>query len=100
MRAGCAAAVLHVDFVVTDKPFKVQLCFIKIVLDGDSLVFPLCRFIFVEVVGCIHLLEVELELVFVGDGDSEVLDANLVIIEAFSKGWEMDLAVPLVVCQP
>jgi hypothetical protein len=29
-----------------------------------------------------------------------VLDANLVIIEAFSKGWEMDLAVPLVVCQP
>jgi hypothetical protein len=40
-----------------------------------------------------------LELVFVGDGDSEALDANLVVIEAFSKGGEVDLAVPLcVVC--
>jgi hypothetical protein len=58
--AGCAAAVLPVDFVVPDEPFEVQLCFVKIILDGDGLVFSLCHFFFVEVVGCIHLLEVEL----------------------------------------
>ena len=47
-----------------------------------------------------NLLEVKLELVFVGDGDTEALDANLVVIEAFSEGCEVDLAVPLcVVCQ-
>jgi hypothetical protein len=46
------------------------------------------------------LLEVKLELVFVGYGDSEAFDANLVVVEAFSDGCEVDLAVPLcVVCQ-
>ncbi len=58
--AGCAAAVLRIDFVVFYEPFKIQLGFVKIVLDCDVLVFPLCHFFFVEVVGRVHLLEVKL----------------------------------------
>ena len=50
--------------------------------------------------GRVHLLEVKLELIFVGDGDSEALDANLIVIEAFSEGCEVYFVVPLcVVCQ-
>ena len=98
--AGCAAAVLRIYFVVFDKPFEVQFGFVKIVLDSDGLVLPLCHLLFVEVVGRVHLLEVKLELVFVGDDESEALDANLVVVEAFSEGCEVDLTVPLcVVCQ-
>ena len=39
-------------------------------------------------VGCKHLLEVQLELVFVRDGDSDALDACLIVIEAFSEGCD------------
>ena len=53
--AGGAIAVLRIDFVVFDEPFKIQLGFVKIILDCDDLVFSLCHFLFVEVVGCVHL---------------------------------------------
>jgi hypothetical protein len=43
--AGCAAAVLRIYFVVSDEPFKVQFGLVKIVLDCDGLVFPLCHFL-------------------------------------------------------
>ncbi len=40
-----------------------------------------------------------MELVLVGDGDSEAFDANLIVVEAFSEGCEVDFVVPLcVVC--
>ena len=55
MLAGGAVAVLRIDFVVSDEPFEIQLGFIEIVLDCDDLVFPLCHFLFVEVVGLISL---------------------------------------------
>jgi hypothetical protein len=48
--AGCAAAVLLVDFVVPDKPFKVGHCFVKIVFDVFGLLFPLCHLFLVKVV--------------------------------------------------
>ena len=83
------------DFVVFYEPFKIQLGFVEIVLDCDDLVFPLCHFLVVEVVGRVHLFEIKLYLVFVGNGDSEALNAYLIVIEAFSEGREVDLAVPL-----
>ncbi len=42
-----------------------------------------------------YLFEVELELVFVGDGDPEPLDVHLIVVEALAEGCEMQFAVPL-----
>ena len=46
---------------------------------------------------CVHFLEIKLELVFVGDCDSEALGADLIVVEVRSKGREVYLAVPLIV---
>jgi hypothetical protein len=48
--ASHAAAVLLVDCVVPDEAFKVGHCFVKTVLDGFRLVFPLCHLFFVKVI--------------------------------------------------
>jgi hypothetical protein len=51
------------------------------------------------VIRCLQFLEIELELVFVRDGDSEALSGDFIVVEAHSKGREVNLAVPLfVVC--
>jgi hypothetical protein len=88
-----------VDFIALNEPFEVQFGLIEIVLGGNRLVFPLRHLLFVEVIGCVHLLEVNLELVFVKDGDAKMLDAYLVAGEALAEGREVHVTVPLcVVC--
>jgi hypothetical protein len=48
--AGCAAAVLFVDFVVLDKSFEVCLRVVEFVFDGFRLVLQLCHLFLVKVV--------------------------------------------------
>ena len=43
----------------------------------------------------IHLLEIELELVFVGDGDVGSDEGGLVLVEAFAECSKFLVAVPL-----
>ncbi len=47
--ATCPAAVLLVDLIVFDEPFKIRLSFAKIVLVGFRLVFLLCHLFFVGI---------------------------------------------------
>ncbi len=58
--ASCATAVLHVDFVILEESFKVHLCFVEVILDCNCFVFPLRHLFLVEVVRCVHLLEINL----------------------------------------
>jgi hypothetical protein len=92
---GGATAVLFVDFVVPDKSFKVCLCIVEIVFDGFRLVLPLWHLFLVKVVQGIHLLEIKLELVFVGDCNAKPFDAHLVVVKALAKNCEMLFSVPL-----
>jgi hypothetical protein len=39
------------------------------------------------------LLQIELEFVFVGDVNAKLFDANLFVIETFSKGGEVNIAI-------
>ncbi len=48
--AGGAAAVLFVDFIVSDESLEVCLCVVEIVFDGFRLVLPLCHLFLVKVV--------------------------------------------------
>ncbi len=48
--ASRAAAVVLVDFVVPDKPFKKSHPFVETILDGLGLVLPLCHLFFVKVI--------------------------------------------------
>ncbi len=41
------------------------------------------------------MLEIKLELVFVGDCNAELFDAHLVVVEVLAESCEMLLAVPL-----
>jgi hypothetical protein len=41
----------------------------------------------------IHLLQIELEFVFVGDVDPKTFDANLFVIEMCSKGGEVHIPI-------
>jgi hypothetical protein len=40
----------------------------------------------VKLVGGVHLLEIKLEFILVGNGDTKTLDADLLVIEVFAKG--------------
>ena len=51
---GGAVAVLSIDFVVFYEPFKIQRCFVKIILDCDALVFPLFTFVRDKLVSCLR----------------------------------------------
>ncbi len=68
---------------------------IEIVFDGFRLVLPLCHLFLVKVVRGIHLLEIKLELVFIGDCNAKPFNAHLVVIEALAESCEMLLSIPL-----
>jgi hypothetical protein len=48
--ANCPTAVLLLDLIIFDEPFKIRLCFAKNVLVSFRLVFSLCHLFFFEVV--------------------------------------------------
>jgi hypothetical protein len=48
----------------------------------------------IKLVAAVHLLQIELEFVFVGDVDPKAFDAKLFVIETFSKGGEVHIAIP------
>ena len=72
-----ASAVLCVCVMQFDKCFKVVLCQIVVHLGGAVLLFPLHHLRLVKEVEVIHLLQVELELVLVRDGDIGVHEGGL-----------------------
>ena len=93
--AGRAAAVLLVHFDVAYEPFEVLFHHRPVVLDRFVLVLP-CRHLgLIEVVAGIHLFEVELQFIFIGDCDSKAFNSDLFIVESFTKGGEVHVAVPL-----
>ena len=55
----------------------------------------LCVVCFVVLRSGRHLFEVKLQLIFVGDCDAEAFDSDLFVVELFSKGGEVHVAVPL-----
>ena len=63
--------------------------------DVDGLLLPFHHFGLVEHVGVVHLLEIELELVFVGDGDVGSNEGCLVVVNSFAKHSKVLVAVPL-----
>jgi hypothetical protein len=48
-----------------------------------------------EHVGVVHLLEIELELFFVGDGDVRSDEGGLVVVKSFAKRIKVLMAVLL-----
>jgi hypothetical protein len=48
----------------------------------------------IKLVAGVHLPQIELEVVFVGDVDPKVFDANFSIIKTFSKGGDVYIPIP------
>jgi hypothetical protein len=87
-------AVLDVRVVGLDSHLKVVLGAHVVGLGGRGLLFSFHHLGLVKNVGIIHFLQVELELVFVQNGDVRLYEGGLVVVEMLSKGGEVLVAVP------
>ena len=92
--SGSATAVLHVRVVCFHKEFEVALGLLIVGFDGGGLALPLHHLGLVEHIGIVDLLEVELQLVFVGDGDVRTNQRVLIVVKLFPKGGDLLGAVP------
>ena len=89
------AAVLDVRVVCLVLEFKVVFGKVVVGFDVDRLLLSFHHLGLVKHVGVVHSLEIELELVFVGDGDVGSDEGGLVVIEAFAESGKVLEAVPL-----
>jgi hypothetical protein len=92
--SGSAAAVVHIRVVCFHEEFEVALGLLVVVFDEGGLVLPVHHLGLVEHVGIVDLLKLELQLVFIGDGDVRTNQRVLIIVESFPKGGEVLKAVP------
>jgi len=92
---GRATAVLLVHFEVMYEPIEVLLRHRPVVIDRFVLVLPSHHLGLIELIPGVHLFEVELQFIFVGDCDSEASDSDLFVVESFAEGGEVHVAVPL-----
>ena len=78
-----------------DLEFEVVIGEVLIIFDVDRLLLPFHHLGLVKHVGVVHLLDIELELVFVGDGDVGSDEGGLVVVKAFAKRSKVLVVGPL-----
>jgi hypothetical protein len=95
--SGATTCVLCISVGRFHECFKVVLGVVVVAFDDGGLLLLILHFTLFEVVAVVHLLEVKLQFVLVGDGDVGADEGALVVIQALAERGEMFIAIPFCV---